>query len=69
MTVHEARLPELMEPHDPLQDPEAEDNVYLSYMGSDTPGYVKLMWVVSLAAFAYYTWRWYLPELSLWMGW
>jgi hypothetical protein len=68
MTVHEGRLAELMEPHDPVEDPEAEDNVYLSYMGNDNPVYVKVMWVISLAAFAWYTWVWYLPDLSMWMN-
>ena len=69
MTIHEARLEELTAPHDPLRDPEGEDNIYLSYMSNDTPKMVLVMWAVSVSCFAYYTWRWYLPNLSLWMGW
>lgn len=69
MTGHGAPRPELMEPHAPLEDPEAEDNAYLSYMGHETPAYVTVMWAVALPLLAWYAWRWYLPELSLWMGW
>lgn len=49
-------------------DPHDEDLGYLSYLGNDTPRYVVVMWVVSLAVLGWYTWVWYLPELSAWMS-
>lgn len=68
MTIHEARLDELTAPHTPEKDPEAEDNVYLSYMSNDKPTPVLVMWAISLTAFAWYTWKWYWPDLVYWMS-
>lgn len=45
------------------RDPE-DENVHLSYLGNDLPRYVIVMWVVSMAALAFYTATWYLPSLS-----